>query len=582
MTESETGTATLERPPDTESAAGDTRPVAARRPAGRQKDFLTLNPVTRVSGSLGVTVRTDDSRITDAFVSGNFFRGYEILLQGRDPRDALHVASRACGWCGGVHMTTSSIALEMAWGLDTPPMAIATRNVAEATEAVWIHAAHLATRAGPDYCAPIMAATSPRIWEKARATKAPGAKIHGHATIGELMEALTPPHGRYFTETIPQGRRVLQMINYLYGKFPHPSVLAPGSVGSTLTIGNFVDYYSRLYLAVDYVKQVCALWDDLVDFLQEADPRFEELGERPASFIHAGAWDDVRSDNSYQALDEAGRRRLATPGVMVDGQLVTWMLGDIHQGIEEHVDHAYYEPSAGQASDPSGASLPDRHPWNRMTIPRPQERNFGGAYSWCTAPRWRGEVVETSALGRLWLTALRDDLPPNDFIEATGHSVRILVPGNFLAETTVEWRIPERVNALERLRADAYGVAFSGLCAAISLLKAFEMTRTGEVAVSTPFKVPKERTMGVGLWESGRGMNVHWVRTEGGRIQSYQILGPSTWNASPRDAHGKPGPIEEALIGSPIIEERRDGRMTGIDVMRVVHSFDPCMNCGTH
>jgi hydrogenase large subunit len=481
-------------------------------------------------------------------------------------------------------MTTSAMALEMAWGMDIPPMASAMRSIATATEAIWIHAAHLAVRAGPDFCAPVVQRTSPRLWRRAASTRAPGAALHGYKTIGELMEGLVPVSGRYWTETIPAGRRVQQMINLLYGKYPHPSVLIPGGLTQTLSIGSFTEYFTRIYLSVDYVKEVVALWDDLIDFLYEADPRFVELGARPASFIHAGCWDDVRALNSYEALDETGRRRLAGPGVMVDGQLVTESLRDVHSGIEEDVSHSFYERwEASGGADPAGASLPAGHPWYKRTIPKPAQADPEGAYSWSTAPRWRGEVVESTPLGRLWLTALRNDLPPNEFIESTGKSVRILVPLNMYPEMVVEWKIPERVNALERLRADAYGIAFAGLCAAISLLRGFELTRTGEVDRHVSFKVKKGPSAGVGLWESGRGMNVHWVRMDKGRMTGYQILGPSTWNASPRDGSGKLGPLEEALVGSPIMEEPGDdGSLSGIDALRVIHSFDPCMNCAVH
>lgn len=548
-----------------------------------ENETLRLAPMTRVGGGLSASVQSNGSRIVDAHVSGTLFRGYENIITGRDARDAMSLSSRSCGWCGGVHQTTSSMALEMAWGLRPPPMAIVLRSIAQATEAIWVHAAHLAVRAGPDYCAPLVKETTPWLWDSALSAEAPRAAVHGYATISDLMEALTPVTGRYWYETIPAGRRVQEMINLIYGKYPHPSVLSPGGVGSTLTIGNFTEYYSRLYRSVDYVKQVIALWDDLVDFLLEADPRFGELGERPASFIHAGCWDDPDVyDGAYAMLDEFGRRRLASPGVMIRGELVTDSLRQVQLGMEESVHRAFYDEWDSRGTDPSGEPLPGRHPWDKQTIPNSARPDLAGSYSWCTAPRWRGEVVETTPIGRLWLTALRKDFPPNDFIEPTGTSVKILVPGNFLPETVVEWKIPARVNALERLRADAYGIAFAGLCAAIALLKGFELTRSYDTGVSTSFTVPDDETMGAGLWESGRGMNVHYIRTARGRVAGYQIVGPSTWNASPRDEAGRPGPIEEALIGSPIIEERSGGRLKGIDAMRVVRSFDPCMSCGVH
>ncbi len=324
------------------------------------------------------------------------------------------------------------------------------------------------------------------------------------------------------------------------------------------------------------------MWDDLVDFLYEADDRFVELGARPASFIHAGAWDDVHVPYTYESLDTVGELRLAKPGVMVGGRLVTDRLSEIHNGIEEHVDHSFLERQAGSGAAPGGGSLPADHPWFSSSIPRPAAQDLGGRYSYVAAPRWRGEVLETTPLGRLWLTALRKDFPENDFIETTGHSIKILVPMNNQPETVVEWKIPERVNTLERLRADAYGIAFAGLCAALALLKAFELTRTGEMSVSTPTIIPDGPGMGVGLYESGRGMNVHWLTMDKGKIKNYQVIGPTTWNASPRDAQGRLGPLEEALVGSPIISETGNGSAGSIDAARVIHSFDPCMNCGVH
>lgn len=567
--------------------------IPARREATREAAASAghatslIDPVTRIGGGLGVRVQAQGSTITDAHVSGTSFRGYEPILMGRDPHDVMALVSRACGWCGSIHQTTSSIALEMAWGCSPPPMALALRGIAQATEAIWIHAAHLAVRAGPDYSAAVVRKTTPWVWDLAQRTQAPGAKTHGYRTIGRLMEELTYVDGKYWWNTIPAGRKVLEMINLTYGKYPHPSVLSPGGVGSTLTVGNFTNYYTRLYQSVDYVKQVIAIWDDLVDFLYEADPRFAEQGERPASFIHAGAWDhnaEEGYDGSWAALDYDARRRLAPTGVMVDGKLVTDRLSDVNAGVEESVSHSFYAPwESNGRTDPSGGGLPARHPWNKTTIAAPAAREFDGAYSWCTAPRWNGHVVESTPLGRLWLAARRTDFPPNDYIEPTGTSLKILVPENFLPETIVEWHIPKRVNTLERLRADAYGVAFSGLCAALCVLDGFTLLRRTNTAVSRGWSVPKEECAGVSLWDSGRGMNAHWFRmNRKRRVETYQVVGPSTWNCSPRDDSGLPGPLEEALIGTPIIEEPRDGRRTGIDAIRTIHGFDPCMTCGTH
>lgn len=559
-------------------ATADTAPTV-----GKGTGALVLDPITRVGGGLGARVAHDGETITDAHLCGTSYRGYEPIITARDPRDVMMLASRACGWCGGVNMTTASMALEMAWGLRLPPMGHALRNVAQATEQIWVHAAHLAVRAGPDWCGPVVRATTPWLWDEATKAEAPHAKTHGFGTIGDLMEAMTPGTGSYWLETIPTGRRVLEMINMLFGKYPHPSNLTPGGVGTNLTVGSFTEYYTRLYRSVDYVKRLAYIWDDLCDFLADADPRFAEQGVRPASFVHAGCFDDPEAaDGSYERLDEYAALRHAVPGVMLDGRLETDRLTTIAQGITESVARSFYDPWSEQAgADPLGNPLPSGHPWTKTTVPRPQARDYDGAYSWSTAPRWNDRVVESTPLGRLWLTALRDSMPPNGFIESTGSSVRILVPVNFLPETVLEWRIPERANMLERLRADAYGVAFAGLCAANALLKGFELLRSYRTGSTVPFDVVDEEVVGAGLWESGRGMCTHWLRT-GKRVDTFQIVGPSTWNASPRDGAGQPGPIEEALLGSPLVEEAGAAGYHGIDATRIIHSFDPCMTCATH
>lgn len=535
----------------------------------------TIDPVTRVGGGLAVRFDTDGGRISRAFASGTSYRGFETLLQGRDARDVLSLGSRVCGWCGGAQQTTASIAVEQAWGIRPPPMALALRAVAEAIGAIWVHAAHLAVRAGPDWCAPVVKETTPWLWDAALDAEAPGVAVHGFATIADLMEALTPVSGSYWRETLPAGRRVQEMLALLYGKSPHPATLTPGGVGTTDARTNFTAVYTRVYRSVDYVQKVVALWDDLVDFLAAADPRLAEQGTRPANFVQAGAWDDpFVYEGTAVSRSADGATRLAPVGVLLDGVVVTRDLQEVHDGITESLDHSFLQALEGPET---------AHPAGRRTVARPGRLDLDGSYSWTGAPRWQGHALETGPLGRLWLAATRTDFPTNDFIEPTGEGLRILIPGNFLPERVVEWRIPSRVNTLERLRADAYGLAFAGLCAAISLLRGFELSRAGSLDLAAPFSVPEEECSGAGLWETGRGINAHWVTTRDRRVAAYQVIGPSTWNVSPRDAADVPGPLEEALAGTPVVEQAGDGgRLKGLDALRVIHSFDPCMHCGSH
>jgi hydrogenase large subunit len=190
--------------------------------------------------------------------------------------------------------------------------------------------------------------------------------------------------------------------------------------------------------------------------------------------------------------------------------------------------------------------------------------------------------METGVYGRMWTTALAKTLPSNPYLEATGSGLRITMPRNELPEMELHWETPAILNAFERNRARAYGVAFTAAIGMICLDQAFQYWRKGETAVSTPYTVPRDERVSVGMWEAGRGFLTHHLHMDKGKLINYQINTPSTWNASPRDPFGTPGPYEEAIIGTPILESLPDEEIKGIDVLRAIRSFDPCMPCTTH
>ena len=190
--------------------------------------------------------------------------------------------------------------------------------------------------------------------------------------------------------------------------------------------------------------------------------------------------------------------------------------------------------------------------------------------------------METGAYARLWMTALGDKLPHRSFIEPTGHSLRLAVPQGALPATELEWRAPERWGALERNRAQAYALAHSALVAYESLVIGLDLLRKGgpDAGVFTPYKIPKDARHGTGLWGGARGYLSHHMTIENRVIQSYQILAPSTFTMSPRDAGGHPGPCEAAVLATPLLSTAQPERC--IDVLRTIRSFDPCMSCATH
>ncbi len=563
--------------------------MSAVRTAGeaRRVDF---DPVTRVAGALAfqTTVDVDGGRVLEASAIATMFRGYEVILEGRDPRDAIFVSSRACGVCGGVHATASALALEMAFGIQPPPMGIVARNLLVATEYLYDRPTHLFTRVGPDFSEPVVRETNPELWQRALRTPAPGVGTHGFALIADLMTAMTPFSGKLYLEALRMARRAREAYVLIGGKYPHPQTITPGGVSATIGTQDTQVMLWRVIEFFDYSQKVVAVWDDIVDFFFEADPRFREVGQAPRNFIDLGQWDDPFAyDGRLETASAWAERRWSTPGAIIDGKLKTTDVQRVNTGVEEFVDHSFYEDwttrgAPKSRNDPAGNSLSNRHPANKQTIPQPGETHLAGKYSWSTAARWDRRPMETGAYARLWMTALADKLPHRSFIEPTGHSLRLAMPQAQLPATVLEWRAPEHWGALERNRAQAYALAHSALVAYENLVLGLDLLRKGgpDAGVFSHYKIPKDVRHGTGLWGGARGYLSHHVTLEKRVIQNYQIVAPSTFTMSPRDDRGNPGPCEAAVVATPLLSTAHPERC--IDVLRTIRSFDPCMSCATH
>ncbi len=573
------------------AASRDDRIKELLRRNGHIKE-VSIDPVTRVAGALAFhsVVDLQERRVEDAHSMATLFRGYEIILKGRDPRDAIFISSRACGVCGGVHANASVEAIEMAFASPPPSMGVVARNLGQAAEFLYDHPLHLYLLAGPDYSEAVIGATNPEILKKARAATAKNSHVHGFSTIGDIMTALNPLTGRLYLEALEETRRAREMTVLVWAKYPHPQTIVPGGISATVTSQTLNEYQTRLNFFMDYAKKMIAIWDDVFDFLYEVEPRFHDVGKRPRNLIDLGIWEHHEGyDATYARANEWGERRWATPGVVIEGDLVTTNLHQINAGLEEFVSHSYYDDwTSGNGhrpfpTDPLGNPLSPYHMWNKETLPRPEGRSWREKYSWSTSPRWDRQVVEAGAYARMWTTACAKKLPKNPFIESTGTSMRMTLPSVGLPEMTVEWRVPDELNAIERNRARAYAQAYTALVALNNLLAGYELQKQGNTAVSRDFEIPKGERVGVGFWGAGRGFLSHHLTMDKGALTNYQILTPSTINASPADPFGNPGPYEEAVMNTPIIEEFPRGEdFRGIDILRTIRSFDPCMPCTTH
>ena len=557
-------------------------PVAAESAPGGPRN-LRFDPVTRVSGGLALQASADFTSRTvgNAALMATTFRGYENILTGRDARDAVFVSSRACGVCGSAHSIASAFALEQACGIQPPPQGIVARNLLLAAECLIDHPSHLFLRAGPDYSEPVVRETSPDLWAKAQSARAPRAAVHGFDYIAEIMTDMTRDSGSLYREALHRTRQAREAYVTIGGKYPHPQTITPGGVSSTVDTTDYNLALLRVVKFLDYTRTVVAVWDDLVEFFYQADGRYANVGAGPKNFLDLGLWDDpTMYDNSFGAMlgGAGGEGRWSAPGAIVDGVLLTTSLQEIDAGVEEFVDHSFYDNWSGAGI----SNHSPRHPSNKETLPQPGSTNADGRYSWSTAARWRGHAMETGAQARLWATAMAGGRQAaSGFVESTGRSVRISVPAGAMPANVLEWHIPQRWNALERNRARAYALAQATMAAYESVVLGLDYARKGGAngRIFTPYKIPRDALMGTGYGGGSRGYVSHHLVIEDRVIRNYQIVGPSTWSGSPRDAAGNPGPCEAAVMATPLVSS--DPSSTGVDVLRAVRSFDLCMYCAT-
>jgi len=570
------------------------RELFARNGAVRRVDF---DPVTRVAGALAfhTVVDLENRQVMETASMATLFRGYEIILKGRDPRDAIFISSRACGVCGGVHATASALACEMAFGIKPPPMGIVARNLLLSVEYLYDHPIHLGLLAGPDFSEPAVRETNPEIWERALNTRCEGEVTHGYALMSDLMTDLTPLTGKLYLEGLYYTRLAREAYVLIGGKYPHPQTVVPGGVSTTIDASDLNEIMLRVVKYFDYGRKTAAIWDDLASFFYEVNPKYKEIGTRPANMIEPGQWDDPYAyDGTYKNADAWGRERWAPPGVIRDGELVTTSLTMLNAGVEEFVEHAFYEEWAGSGNeyykhptDPNGNPLSPWHPWNKETIPKPTATSWKEKYSWSTAPRWDRTAMETGAYSRIWAAAQTgpEAFRKSPYLHSTGTSMQIFLPKAELPNTDIEWKIPETWGAFERNRARAYCILYTAAIAYDNLQLAYKLLKAGgpDARMSTPYEMPKDHRIGVGLWGAGRGYLTHHLEMDNGVLENYQILTPSTWMASPKDPFGNPGPYEEAVLATPLLENyEKPEDFKGIDVLRAIRSFDPCMPCTTH
>ena len=563
---------------------------------GKNLVDMSWDPITRVIGSLGIHTKIDfaNRQVAECRTTSSIFRGYSVFMKGKDPRDAHFITSRICGICGDNHATCAVYAQNMAFGVNPPWLADWIINCGEAAEYMFDHNLFQDNLVGVDFCEQMVRETNPGVLARAERTPAPGAARHGQRTIADIMRGLNPFTGPLYLEALHMSRLAREMFCLMEGRHVHPSTLYPGGVGTVPSVQLFNEYLVRLMKYVEFLKKIVPLHDDLFDFFYDALPGYEAVGRRRVLLGCWGAFQDpVACDFRYETMSKWGRAMYVTPGIVVDGKLITTDLVDINLGIRILLGSSFYDDWQGDEvfvkADPLGNPVDPRHPWNQTTRPRPQKRDFAGRYTWVMSPRWFDAQSQShlaldsggGPLARLWTTALAG-LVDIGTVKATGQSVKILLPRTAaFPETELEWKIPRWANTLERNRARTYFQAYAAAAALFFVERGMKEVYEGRTQTWTPFQVPDE-AIGCGFHEAVRGMLSHHVVIRNGRIANYHPYPPTSWNASPRDSFGVAGPYEDAIQNTPLFEENGPETFKGIDIMRTVRSFDPCLPCGVH
>lgn len=508
-------------------------------------DTITISPLTRIEGHLAVHTETEPAggeakghKVTRARCEGEMFRGFEKILEGRDPLDAQQITQRICGVCPVSHGIASTMAQEMAYGMKPNPNGRLLRNLVLSANYLQSHILHFYQLAALDFVdvKAILGYTGAD-----RALRAVKAWVEQSLSRGDTFAAaplLPRCEGGYvkdadrnlkllahYIEALEMRRICHEMGAVFAGRLPHPTALVPGGCTQVPTIERVMTYRSRLRRVEGFIRDVYLA--DLLEVAQEFGSYFD-IGRGCGNFLSYGSF----------CMDDSGRRWMA-PGTLLNGKYEAL---DPAQ-ISESVACSWFSSASG------------KHPSEGQTVPAPGKPS---AYSWIKAPRYRGEPMEVGPLARVLVTyhASPDgfvrkevdaflkavNLPAAKLVSVLGRHVARGLEASWLAGQMSAW--------LDELEIDGPPAA------------EFEIPQSGA---------------GYGLMEAPRGALGHWIQIENYRVKHYQCVVPTTWNCSPRDEKGRPGPVEQALEGAMVEDPAQP-----IELGRIVRSFDPCIACAVH
>ncbi|EIC19551.1 nickel-dependent hydrogenase large subunit [Thiorhodovibrio frisius] len=564
---------------------------------------IVVDPVTRIEGHLRVEVNLDESNvIRNAVSTGTMWRGLEVILRGRDPRDAWAFTERICGVCTGTHALTSVRAVEDALGIPIPENANSIRNLMQLTLQAQDHLVHFyhlhaldwvdvvsALKADPKATSTLAQSISP--WPLSspgyfRDIKARLTRFVESGQLGPFMNGYwgspaykLPPEANlmavaHYLEALDFQKEIVKIHTVYGGKNPHPNWLVGGmpcaiNVDGTGAVGA---------VNMERLNLVSSIIDQTITFIDQVYlPDLQAIASFYKDWTYGGGLSS-QSVMSYgdipdHANDDSDANLLLPRGAIIGGDLNTVHPVDLRdpEQIQEFVDHSWFR----YADESKGL-----HPWDGVTEPNFQlgpnakgtKTNIqavdeNAKYSWIKAPRWRGHAMEVGPLSR-WVIGYVQGRP--DFKEPVDKLL-----------TDLGLPLTALFSTLGRTAARGLEASWAAHKMRYFQDKLVANIKAGDTATANtdkwePRSWPKQ-ARGVGTTEAPRGALGHWVTIEKGKIDNYQAVVPTTWNGSPRDPQGNIGAYEAALLNTPLAKAEEP-----LEILRTLHSFDPCLACSTH
>lgn len=479
---------------------------------------IVIDPLTRIEGHLKIEVTIDNGVVKEANSAGTLFRGIEIILRGRDPTDATQITQRICGVCPICHATASSLALDSAFDISDKitDNARIIRNLILGANFLQSHILHFYHLAVLDFVkSPQVSPFIPRYEGDYRLSDDENNKLTQH-----------------YLEALEIRRKAHEMLAIFGGKMPHNVGIISGGVTEKPTVDKITNFLWRLNEIREFINNIYL--PDVI-FVAKKYSDYFEIGKGCKNYLAYGVF-DLESTTK----DLLKRKRLFLSGT-ASADLKYSTIDS--SKITEDVKHSWYNDSQSH-----------RHPSEEDTIPQYGKET---AYSWIKSPRYNNQVYEVGPLARILVSY------------AFGvNFVRELVD-SVLSHFQTKIESLSSVLGRHLTRAIESKILADNMAEWVLQLKP-------EEPVFVEYDISEEAE-GVGFTEGPRGALAHWIKIKNKKIDNYQCVVPTTWNASPKDDNGNPGPIEQAIIGTKVKDETNP-----FEIVRIVRSFDPCLACAVH